>query len=131
VGVLLDTSIPIKAQRLRMTVRSPIWSAKLLLEPQPLLSRNSWLGSIAEHQRRNKGVKISLPNFIRDVPIYPYLEITAQLAGRIGAEQAAIGLTIPPIDLMIDVTALSLGFSILTTNVRHFRMIPGLHVIPF
>jgi predicted nucleic acid-binding protein len=55
----------------------------------------------------------------------------AELAGRIGGEQAAIGQTIPPIDLMIGVTALSLNFSILTANLRHFRMIPNLNMIPF
>jgi len=28
-------------------------------------------------------------------------------------------------------TALSIGFSVLTGNPRHFRMIPGLSVVPF
>jgi len=35
------------------------------------------------------------------------------------------------VDLMIGATAIFAGFSILTFNLRHFRMIPGLHVIPF
>jgi predicted nucleic acid-binding protein len=34
-------------------------------------------------------------------------------------------------DLLIGVTALSLGFSVLTVNLRHFRLINGLTVIPF
>jgi predicted nucleic acid-binding protein len=69
--------------------------------------------------------------FMRDVPVYPYTQVVAEFAGRIGAQQAAIGKTVPPIDLMIGVTALSLGFSILTTNERHFRLIPNLNVISF
>ena len=68
---------------------------------------------------------------IRDVAVYPVDHSVAELAGRIGGQQAALGSTIPPIDLMIGATALSLGFSILTANVRHFRMIPGLDVLPF
>jgi len=67
----------------------------------------------------------------RDIPVHAYSLEVAELAGRIGGQQAAIGQTIPPVDLMIGATALFLGFAILTTNVRHFRMIPGLFVIPF
>jgi len=32
-------------------------------------------------------------------------------------------------DLLIGATALSLGFSVLTTNMRHFKLIPGLNVL--
>jgi len=32
-------------------------------------------------------------------------------------------------DLLIGVTALHLGFSVATLNVRHFQLIPGLSVI--
>ncbi|MGD0796083.1 MAG: hypothetical protein ABR910_00035 [Acidobacteriaceae bacterium] len=32
-------------------------------------------------------------------------------------------------DLLIGATALSLGFSVMTENVRHFKLIPGLDVI--
>ena len=72
-----------------------------------------------------------IDHMIRGVLVYPYSLDIAELAGRLGGQQAALGQTIPPIDLMIGATALSLGFSLLTTNVRHFRMIPGLNVIPF
>jgi len=34
-------------------------------------------------------------------------------------------------DLLIGATALSLGYSVLTNNARHFRMIPGLSVMLF
>ncbi len=38
-------------------------------------------------------------------------------------------LTIPFADLLIGATALLLGYSILTTNPRHFRLIPDLSVV--
>ena len=41
------------------------------------------------------------------------------------------GNIIPFTDLLIGATALSNGASILTTNKRHFRLIPGLDVIAF
>jgi tRNA(fMet)-specific endonuclease VapC len=62
--------------------------------------------------------------------VYPYTAETAMLAGRIDGEQTAIGVIIPYADLLIGATALSLGFSVLTTNLRHFAQIPGLRVIP-
>ena len=63
--------------------------------------------------------------------MHPYTVEIAHLTGRLGGEQAALGETIPSVDLMIGATALFLGDAMLTANVRHFRMIPGLHVIEF
>ena len=36
---------------------------------------------------------------------------------------------VPLSDLLIGVTALELGYQIVTHNVRHFRLIPGLNVL--
>jgi predicted nucleic acid-binding protein len=61
--------------------------------------------------------------------VYPYTDQTALLAGRIDGEQTAKGVMIPFPDLLIGATALSLGYSVLTANVRHFNLIPGLTVV--
>jgi hypothetical protein len=61
--------------------------------------------------------------------VYSYTAETAMLAGRIDGEQTARGVTSPFVDLLIGATALSLGFSVLTTNMRHFKQIPGLNVV--
>ncbi len=66
-----------------------------------------------------------------DINVYDYTETIAWLAGQIDGEQQAMGNTIPFVDLMIGATALHLGYSILTANLRHFRQIPNLVVIPF
>ena len=55
---------------------------------------------------------------------------TAKLAGRIEGERAEHGVSIPFEDLLIAATALELGFSVVTGNVRHFQQIPGLTVLP-
>jgi tRNA(fMet)-specific endonuclease VapC len=65
------------------------------------------------------------------VPIMSYTHGVASIAGRIGGEQAALGLTVPFVDLLIGATALFHEYFLMTTNVRHFRMIPNLHVISF
>lgn len=63
--------------------------------------------------------------------VHPYTTNTARLAGRIDGEQRDRGIVIPFADLLIGATALSLDFSVLTSNVRHFQMIPNLTVIKF
>jgi predicted nucleic acid-binding protein len=63
------------------------------------------------------------------VAVCPYTRETALLAGKIDAEQRNRGVIIPYPDLLIAVTALSLGFSVLTVNVRRFERIPGLSVV--
>ncbi|MGO9275645.1 MAG: type II toxin-antitoxin system VapC family toxin [Terriglobia bacterium] len=49
--------------------------------------------------------------------------------GKIGGQQAAKGVRIPFEDLVIGATALDLGYSVVTRNVRHFRLIPDLPVV--
>ena len=51
-------------------------------------------------------------------------------AGRENRWRAAkAGVTIPFADLLIGATALEVGYSLLTLNVRHFQLIPGLSVM--
>jgi predicted nucleic acid-binding protein len=75
--------------------------------------------------------EVFFEGLIQFCPVEPYTAEIAELAGRIGGKQAELGINIPFSDLMIGATALSLGYSVLTANLRHFDMIPGLHVIPF
>jgi predicted nucleic acid-binding protein len=63
------------------------------------------------------------------IPVHGVTLEIAQLAGRIEGEQAAKGVVIALPDLLIGVTALHLGYSVATLNVRHFRLIPGLSVV--
>jgi len=80
-------------------------------------------------------IRLSRQSFVeallRVLTVYPYTKATALLGARIDGEQQAKGMTIPFADLLIGVTALELGFSVLTVNLRHFRLIPGLKVEQF
>ena len=57
------------------------------------------------------------------------IERVVKLAGKIDGEQQSQGVVIPFGDLLSGATALSLGFSVLTANLRHFQKIPGLTVV--
>src|SRR5258707_12911970 len=66
---------------------------------------------------------------LNDVEVYPYTKETALLAGKIDGEQQRRGIIIPFGGLLIGATALEGGYSLLTANVRHFQLIPGLTVV--
>jgi predicted nucleic acid-binding protein len=132
-GLILDTSVLVSAERKRHSVAD-------ILE-QILISGNADFGvsavivselahalgraKLAEHHFRHRA-------FLNDVKaaiaVYPVTIEIAERAGEIGGQMAAQGLHIPYEDLLIGVTALHLGYEVLTTNERHFAMIPGLVV---
>ena len=93
-----------------------------LTEPVHGIYRASSAQRLLRRQAFVKELRIALT-------VYPYAAETAMLAGRIEGEQTAKGVIIPFVDLLICATALSLGFSVLTVNMRHFQQIPGLNVI--
>jgi len=64
------------------------------------------------------------------VPVQPVTVRIALRAGQIDGQSQARGIRIPLSDLLIGVSALELGYGVGTANVRHFQLIPGLHVIP-
>jgi tRNA(fMet)-specific endonuclease VapC len=83
----------------------------------------------AETEARQKRRLAFIQELCRDVPVYPVTLEIARTAGRIQGEQEARGVRCAFEDLFIGVTALSLGYAVVTSNVRHFRSIPGLQVI--
>ena len=85
----------------------------------------------ADSPERQTQRKLFIEELCSRMPVHPYTSETAFIAGRIHGEQMAKGIVIPYADLLIGATALSIGFSVMTTNMRHFQLIPGLQVIPF
>jgi tRNA(fMet)-specific endonuclease VapC len=69
-----------------------------------------------------------IDELLRDLTVYPYPKATALLGAKIDGEQQAQGVTIPFADLLIGATALEHGYSVVTVNLRHFRLIPGLKI---
>jgi len=70
-----------------------------------------------------------LNELLADLTVYPYTKETAMLAGKLDGEQQSKGVVIPFGNLLIGATAMSLGYSVLTVNLRDFRRIPGLSVV--
>jgi len=134
-GLILDSSVVIAAERrgdtpeqLVQQVISVAGNQEAALSSVGLteLVHGIYRANSAQAQSRRR----SFVDELRiGLTVYPYTAETAMLAGRIDGEQTIKGVVIPYADLLIGATALSLAFSVLTSNMRHFALIPGLHVI--
>ena len=81
-------------------------------------------------QRKSKRRQF-IQELLMALPIHPVTVPVALRTGQIDGENQAKGIRLPLTDLLIGVTALELGYSLATGNLRHFQMIPGLPVVKF
>lgn len=134
-GLILDSSILIAAER------------RGLDDLQILEQLNARYGdtefglsvvTIAElthgaYRAREEARKLRRLAFIdrlcQELAVYPVTVEIARVVGRIEGQQAALGYTLAFEDLAIGVTALQLGFDIVTLNERHFQSVPGLRIV--
>lgn len=134
-GLILDSSILIAGERGGESVRQILQrvqaahgetesalSAVTIVE----LTHGIYRAKSDEDRERRRAFTEEL---CRDMVVHPVTLEIAQLAGRIEGTQAARGVSIAFEDLLIGATALHLGYSVLTVNVRHFRLIPALSVV--
>ena len=78
-------------------------------------------------QRKEKRLRF-IQELVSAIPVYPVTGAIAFRAGLIDGETQARGVRLPLSDLLIGVTALELAFGVGTSNLRHFRLVPGLSV---
>jgi len=93
------------------------------------VSLNSFTAFTARTRPNGERVEAFVEDLLATVVVYPLTTDIAKLAGKLDAEQQSRGVVIPFADLLIGTTALSLGYSVLTTNLRHFERIPGLALL--
>jgi predicted nucleic acid-binding protein len=82
----------------------------------------------ADTPQRAEQRRLYLEEIFSAVPVQPFIREMGELAAKLDAEARKGSVTIPFADLQIGVTALHLGYEIVTGNVRHFQMINGLVV---
>ena len=135
-GLILDSSVAIAGERRAMAVEDMLAAIREQLGPADIalsvvsvmeLEHGIWRAEDAARASRRRQF---LEDLIGNVPVYPVTTELARRAGRIDAEQQQKGICIAFQDLLIGVSALDLGYAVVTHNLRHFRMIPGLDVKP-
>ncbi|MHB1959746.1 MAG: PIN domain-containing protein [Acidobacteriaceae bacterium] len=134
-GLILDSSIVIAAERRGDSVPRLLSQVAASAGNQHAVLSSVGLTELAHavYRAQTPVARERRENFLGqlllDMEVVPYTKDTALLAGRLDGEQRACGVTIPSVDLMIGATALEYGYSLVTVNLRHFQLIPGLNVV--
>jgi tRNA(fMet)-specific endonuclease VapC len=134
-GLILDSSVVIAAERRGDNVTQMLKQIVAATGDQRTVLSSVGLTELVHgiYRAQTAQARSRRDSFIRellnDVEVYPYTKETALLAGKIDGEQQSRGIIIPFGDLLIGATALEVGYSLLTANVRHFQLIPGLTVV--
>jgi predicted nucleic acid-binding protein len=135
-GLVLDSSVVIVAERRGDNVAQMLRQILAATGDQRAVLSSVGLTELVHgiYRARSSEARNRRDSFIRellvDVDVYAYTRETALLAGKIDGEQQSRGIVIPFVDLLIGATALEVGYSLVTVNVRHFRLIPHLKVVP-
>jgi predicted nucleic acid-binding protein len=133
-GLILDSSVIIAAERKRQTVEELLTSVgRAFGEVEVAISAVTPAELVHGAVRANTPeIRIARRAFIdevkKHVPVHPITDSTAEIAGQISGEQAAKGITLPADDLLIGASAIEQGYAVATLNTRHFQRIPGLHL---
>jgi tRNA(fMet)-specific endonuclease VapC len=134
-GLILDSSVVIAAERRGDTVEQFIERVVNATGDQDAALSAVGLTELIHglYRAKTPAMRLRRESFLNellaDLTVYPYTKETAMLAGKLDGEQQSKGVVIPFGDLLIGATALSLGYSVLTINLRDFRRIPGLSVV--
>jgi len=134
VGLILDSTVLITGEREAVPLPELLTRIEAKFGSEELAVAAMTAAELVHGVWRAKDAKVRAwrEEFVEEVfariATHPFTLQTARILGRIDAHTRAKGITIPTADLSIGASALELGFSVLTANVRRYRMIPNLKV---
>jgi predicted nucleic acid-binding protein len=136
-GLILDSSVLIKAERQGQNARQMLTAisgtageTEIALSVVTLLELAHGAARADTAQRKQTRQQF-IQELLTALPIHLVTVPVALRVGQIDGENQAKGVRLPLADLLIGVTALELGYSVATGNLRHFQRIPGLSVVQF
>ena len=133
-GLVLDSSVLIAAERRNRNAAQAVEAVLQATGEIPIVLSAISVAEIGHGIYRANSPEVRdrrrafLDELKATVPIQPVTEATAEMAARLGGEQAAKGINLPLADLLIGACALELGYAVATGNVRDFGRIPGLRL---
>ncbi len=133
-GIVLDSTVRIAAERAGANPRKVIdaiiasqGDVEAILSAITITELAHGIVRANSAERRNMRQRF-LDELLNEIPVEPVTIPVALRAGKIDGSLQAKGLRVALEDLLIGATALELGYSVLTHNVRHFQLIPDLEV---
>jgi predicted nucleic acid-binding protein len=134
-GIMLDSSILIKAERRGISLTQLLRETRSQFGAQPVEVSVVTISELTHGVfRAENPVRAMKRQMFNDAILQSLLvhDLTIPIAlkvGEIEARLAARGFAIGFEDAVIGTTALLLQYAVLTANVRHFQLIPGLTVL--
>ena len=136
-GLILDSSVLITAERQGQNARHMLAAlsrtsgdTEIALSVVTLIELAHGAARADTAERKAKRQQF-IQELFTALPIHPVTVPVALRVGQIDGENQAKGVRLPLADLLIGVTALELGYSVATANLRHFQLIPGLSIVQF
>ena len=132
---MLDSSVLVAAERKKLTTPEVIRKVREAAGDVTMMICSITVAELAHGIYRADTVERSrtrrqfLDELKAHIPVHPVTESTAEIVGRVGAEAASQGITLPLADLIIGACALELDYAVATANIRGFNRIPGLNIV--
>jgi len=132
-GVIFDTSILIAIERSHQNLENLINGRENELFGISVITVSELLHGVhrADSEKRRLKREAYVEKIIETFPVYSFDLSAARIYARIWANLAKKGVSIGAHDLMIASTAISIGFSVITSDVRDYGKIKGLTVERF
>ncbi len=129
-GVLIDASVLIALERGRITLESQLAGHEEEEFFLSVITASELLHGV--HRARDNDIRSRRAAFVESaLERFPILQIdlaTARIHSQLSANLAAAGTLIGPHGLWLAATALAEGLTLVTTNLREFKRVPGLRV---
>ncbi|HEX9222760.1 MAG TPA: PIN domain-containing protein [Candidatus Acidoferrales bacterium] len=134
-GLILDSSVLVASERegknarqILTVIARKIGETDVGISVVTLIELAHGAARADTPERKEKRQKF-IQELLTAMPVHPVTAPLALRAGQLDGESQARGTRIPLPDPLIGVTALGLGYSVATTNLRHFQQVPGLSVV--
>lgn len=129
-GLILDTCILIRAEKQVDSINFDKWQSHEEAYISAVTVSELLIGV---HRANTEARRLKRSAFveaiINEIPIIDFTPEVARIHAEIYAYLASKGKLIGAHDLIIGATALTHGYSLLTTNEQEFSRIPGLNVL--
>ena len=129
-GVLIDASVLIDQERGRVDIRERIVGREEEAFFLSVVTASELLHGV--HRARDPAIRARRSAFVEgllgSLPLLPIEIATARMHARLWADLAAGGRLIGSHDLWIAAACVTHGLTLVTSNVREFRRVPGLEV---
>jgi tRNA(fMet)-specific endonuclease VapC len=129
-GVILDTSVLIEAERRKAEIDKLTEDREEEIFGISVITVAELLHGLHRADSTKRRLKRSayVEKIIELFPIYVFETSIARIYAELWSDLSKKGIQIGAHDLIIGSTALSLGFSVATRNMRHFERIEGLKI---